>query len=167
MANIDEVDIKYLRGITSCSLSLQGKWLYLLGENGTGKSSFVDALEYFFTGGVQHLQGAQGLSIRDHLHHVDELAENVSVAVRFGGDASYDVVRKGSQNISAVPTNLKGYFDSAASGTFMLRRETLLRFICAVPSNRFEALDALIGIENLEDVELTMNHAQNKRQARV
>ncbi len=167
MVNIDEVDIEYLRGITSCNLSLQGKWLYLLGENGTGKSSFVDALEYFFTGGVQHLQGAQGLSIRDHLHHVDELAESVSVAVRFGGDASYDVVRKGSQNLSAVPANLKGYFDGAASGTFMLRRETLLRFICAVPSGRFEALDALIGIENLEDVELSMKHAQNELQARV
>jgi len=48
MITIKSLSINSLRGIKELNLSLDGKGL-IFGENGTGKSSIVDALEFFFT----------------------------------------------------------------------------------------------------------------------
>lgn len=167
MTTIDEVDVKCLRGITSSSLALNGKWLYLLGENGTGKSSFIDALEYFFTSNVQHLRGIQTVSIVKHLHHVDRRADNMSVTVRFTGSPLCEVSRNGSGLLSPVPEQLKEYFSSASPGTFILRRDQLLRFVCSDPADRFKALDAFIGIGSLDDIELNMKRARDELQGQT
>lgn len=167
MTAIDEVDVKCLRGITSSSLTLNGKWLYLLGENGTGKSSFIDALEYLFTSNVQHLRGIQAVSIVKHLHHVDRRADNMSVTVRFTGSPLCEVSRNGSGLLSPVPEQLKEYFSSASPGTFILRRDQLLRFVCSDPADRFKALDAFIGIGSLDDTELNMKRARDELQGQT
>jgi len=167
MTSIDEIDVNCLRGITSSSLSLDGKWLYLLGENGTGKSSFVDALEYFFTGGVGHLQGSQGISIEKHLHHVNHQTGDMSVRVRFHGNPAFEVTRQGLGTLSSIPEHLSEYFGSASPGTFVLRRERLLNFISAAPADRFRALDAIIGIESLDAIELNMKRARDEMEGRT
>src|SRR5450759_2508011 len=167
MITIDEVDVKCLRGITSSSLALNGKWLYLLGENGTGKSSFIDAIEYLFTGNVQHLQWIQTVSMGRHLHHVDRQVNNMSVAVRFSGSPLCEVSRNGSGMLSSVPEQLKEYFDSASLGTFILRRDQLLRFVCSPPADRFRALDAFIGIGSLDDIELNMKRTRDELQGKT
>jgi energy-coupling factor transporter ATP-binding protein EcfA2 len=167
MITIDEVDVKCLRGITSSNLALNGKWLYLLGENGTGKSSFIDALEYLFTSNVQHLRGIQAVSIVKHLHHVDRRADNMSVTVRFTGSPLCEISRNGSGLLSPVPEQLKEYFSSASPGTFILRRDQLLRFVCSDPADRFKALDAFIGIGSLDDIELNMKRARDELQGQT
>jgi len=167
VTTIDQVDVQSLRGITSSTLALNGKWLFLLGENGTGKSSFIDALEFFFTGSVAHLQGIQSISVGKHLHHVDREAEDMSVAVRFSGSVLREVSRNGSGVLSSVPAQLSDYFASAALGTFILRRDQLLRFVCSQPADRFRALDAFIGLESLDDIELNMKRARDEAQGRV
>lgn len=167
MASIDEIDVSCLRGITSSSLNLDGKWLYLLGENGTGKSSFIDALEYFFTGGVEHLQGRQGISIEKHLHHVNHEVEDTSVTVRFHGSLACEVTRQGLGALGAIPEHLREYFGSALPGTFVLRRERLLDFISSLPADRFRALDSIIGIERLDAIELNMKRARDEMEART
>lgn len=167
MASIDEIDVNCLRGITSSGLHLDGKWLYLLGENGTGKSSFIDALEYFFTGGVGHLQGTQGISIERHLHHVNHDVDDMSVTVRFHGNPTCEVTRQGLGTLSPIPERLSEYFGSASLGTFILRRERLLDFISAAPADRFRALDAIIGIESLDAIELNMKRARDEMEGRT
>ena len=48
---IKNIEINAFRGIPDIlKLNLQGNSLLLYGENGTGKSSIVDAIEFFFTG---------------------------------------------------------------------------------------------------------------------
>ncbi|MHB8071196.1 MAG: AAA family ATPase [Candidatus Cryosericum sp.] len=167
MASIDEIDVNCLRGITSSSLHLDGKWLYILGENGTGKSSFIDALEYFFTGGVEHLQGTQGISIEKHLHHVNHSVGDMSVTARFHGNPACEVTRQGLGSLSPIPEDLNEYFESALPGTFVLRRKRLLDFISAAPADRFRALDAIIGIESLDAIELNMKRARDEMDART
>lgn len=167
MASIDEIDVNCLRGITSSSLHLDGKWLYVLGENGTGKSSFIDALEYFFTGGVKHLQGTQGMSIERHLHHVNHELGDMSVTIRFHGNPACEVTRRGLGPLNPIPESLSEYFGSASLGTFVLRRERLLDFISAAPADRFKALDAIIGIESLDATELNMKRARDNMEGQA
>jgi len=52
---IKKIRIHGFRGIPDLELELDGKNLLLRGENGTGKSSIVDAVEFFFSGKISHL----------------------------------------------------------------------------------------------------------------
>ena len=53
------------------TLRFNGKSIALFGENGTGKSTFVDALEQILTGRVSTLDGrAQGISSQEHGRHI-------------------------------------------------------------------------------------------------
>ena len=57
MSRIEFAQIQNFRGVRSLNIRLDEKNLLLLGENGTGKSSVVDALEFFFTGQVEKYSG--------------------------------------------------------------------------------------------------------------
>src|SRR6266852_1242691 len=71
MPKISRLDVRGLRGILSQrSLIFDGKSLLLFGENGTGKSSFVDALERLLLGRVSTLDGRAGLSSERHGPHI-------------------------------------------------------------------------------------------------
>jgi recombinational DNA repair ATPase RecF len=52
---IKTIDIRAIRGITNLELNLNEKNLIIHGENGTGKSSIAEAIEFFFTGTVSHI----------------------------------------------------------------------------------------------------------------
>ena len=57
---IKNISITGLRGIKdSISLPLNEKSILLYGDNGTGKSSISDAIEWFYTDRVSHLSGSE------------------------------------------------------------------------------------------------------------
>ena len=58
MLRIKRLKAKWFRGIVETELEFDGKSLILFGENGQGKSSFVDALEFLFKGQVSYLEEA-------------------------------------------------------------------------------------------------------------
>lgn len=161
MTTIDAIDIRGIRGIRQCSLDVAGKWLYVWGENGVGKSSLVDAIEYFFTGHVQSLGGAQSLSLIKHLHHVDIDPSQMSVSIGFRDPATV-VVRNQSGYVSAVPVELEDCFRSASRGTFILRRAQLLHFIYDKPSERFSDLEGIMGVQDLDETEKNMQRVSAK-----
>jgi len=53
---VKNISINALRGIPELSLDLNGKNQAIRGDNGTGKTSLVDAIEFFFTGSISSLQ---------------------------------------------------------------------------------------------------------------
>ena len=80
---IKTMNIHAFRGIPDLELELNGKSAIVRGENGTGKSSIVDAIEFFFTGRVSHLEGVRGLSLRRHGPHVRYNPEDVRIGITF------------------------------------------------------------------------------------
>lgn len=57
---INNISIKGIRGAKNAfNLPLGGKSALIYGDNGTGKSSISDSLEWFFTDKVEHLAGAE------------------------------------------------------------------------------------------------------------
>ena len=78
---LKSICIHAFRGIPDLELQLDGKNLLLKGDNGTGKSSIVDALEFFFTGTVSHLEEAQGISVGKHAPHVDFKRKDVKISI--------------------------------------------------------------------------------------
>jgi recombinational DNA repair ATPase RecF len=151
---IKNINIKAFRGIPDLELELDEKSLLVKGDNATGKSSIVEAIEFFFTGKISYLEGVQGLSLQQHGTHVNFSPNDVKVEITFNpGTVS---VRRTFKTPPATPEFLKDFLKTAQSGSFILRRSQILEFIMSQPAERFRAIGSIIGIEKLDSVELQM-----------
>src|SRR5947208_2576015 len=85
MRRIRRLDVQGFRGICpKVSLLFEAKSLLLFGENGTCKSSFVDALEKVLTGKVSTLDGrAVGLSSDRHGPHIRSAHHPTEITIVF------------------------------------------------------------------------------------
>jgi len=164
---IKAIDIHAFRGIPSLFLELDGKNLLVLGENGSGKSSIVDAIEFFFRGSLSHFEGeaTQTLSLRRHVPHKNFTTDDVKIEITFnpGGVALSRTFR----DEPSPPKEFKEYFQIAKRGTFILRRSQILRFIYCKPADRFQAIASILGIESLDEIELTLKRVYDQLRGNV
>ncbi|MBC8525892.1 MAG: DUF2813 domain-containing protein [Candidatus Cloacimonetes bacterium] len=154
MQKIKNLKIKCFRGIIERDLPFEGKSIVLFGENGHGKSSFVDALEFFFKGNVPYLDEAQTTSTVRHVPHISYKKKDCKVETEFlQGDVK---VYRTFQDVPQLPNHLESYFKLGSTTPFILRRKYLLDFIVSQPAPRYAQLAALIGITELDNIELIM-----------
>ncbi len=165
MLRIKNLKAKCFRGIVETSLEFDGKSIILFGENGQGKSSFVDALEYLFKGQVSYLEEAQATSTSRHVPHIASDKKNCEVEIEFQDGSK--IIRNFRQGISQIPIHTQSYFEQGAESPFILRRKYLLDFILAQPAPRYERLAALIRISDLENVELSLMRKRDQLKEEV
>lgn len=151
---VESLEIHGIRGIKHAALELRGRSLCLLGENGSGKSSLVDAIELLFTGNIGHLTGVRTLSTRTHGKHVDVSEQEARVSAVFRSPSGS--VARGLSGAATVDPALGEVFGALAEGGFILRRSHLLQFILTAPAERSRAMEVLMGIQDLDKVELTL-----------
>jgi hypothetical protein len=162
---IKKINIKAFRGIPDLELELNGKSLLLRGENGTGKSSIVEAIEFFFTGKVSHLEGVQGLSLKRHGPHVNFKPDDMDVGIIFNpGNIS---LNRNFTSAPSPPDQFNDYFQITQKGTFILRRSQILEFIMSQPAERYRAIGSIIGLEALDKVELEMKRLRDELAGKV
>jgi len=162
---IKKINIKAFRGIPDLELKIDGKSLLLRGENGTGKSSIVDAIEFFFTGIVSHLVGVRGLSLRRHTPHVNFGPDDVNIIITFNpGNIS---LNRNFSSEPSPPEEFKDYFQITQKGSFILRRSQILEFIMSQPAERFRAIGSIIGVEQLDNVELEMMRLHDELEGKL
>ncbi len=159
MPRIKTLSVRCFRGIRDTTLPFDGRSVVLLGENGSGKSSFVDALEFFFTGRVGHLEGAQAISTHKHAPHIRFSRDDAMVEVEFERPAG--AVSRTFRGFSSIPPALQQYVELGRNSKFILRRKQLLDFILAQPAPRYQQLAAIIGIGDLDKVERTLMRARD------
>ena len=164
---IKAIDIHAFRGIPDLELELNGKSLLVKGENGTGKSSIVEAMEFFFTGKLSYFEGegTKTLSLRRHVPHKNFGENDANIKITFNPD-SVSLCRT-FENQPSPPKQFGNYFQVAQRGTFILRRMQILKFITSTPSNRFRAIASIIGIEPLDDAELEMKRLYEELDAGI
>lgn len=165
MLRIKNLKAKWFRGIIETSLEFDGKSIILFGENGQGKSSFVDALEYLFKGQVSYLEEAQATSTSRNVPHIVSDKKNCEVEIEFQDGSK--IIRNFRQGISQIPTHIQSYFQQGVESPFILRRKYLLDFILAQPAPRYERLAALIRISDLENVELSLMRKRDQLKEEV
>ncbi len=151
---IKAINIHAFRGVPDLNLELDGKSLLLQGENGTGKSAIVEAIEFFFTGKISHLEGIRGISLQRHGPHVNFEPDDVSVGITF--DPGSISLNRTFASAPSPPDQLKDYFQITQKGTFILRRSQILEFIMSQPADRFRTIGSIIGVEPLDEIELEM-----------
>lgn len=160
MSKIKRLTANNFRGVIQESLDLDGNSVVILGENGTGKSSFIDALEFHFTGKVSHLEGAQGVSTTRHAPHILVGEGETSVTIEFAKNNL--ITTRTLDGGIEIPDELKSLHAQGSSATFILRRKNLLDFILAQPAPRYEQLAAIIGVDELDKTERSLMQTRDE-----
>ena len=149
---IEGIEIESFRGIRRLSLPLEGRNLIVVGENGSGKSSIVDAIEYFFTGGIQHLEGRA--DVKKKMSVPNLMGGVPRVTMRLGdGSSTKEVSRVYGRRDEGIPAAMRPFFERAARRPLVLRRHQILAFINARDSGRYEQISELVGLGDLDEAE--------------
>ena len=128
-----------------------GDSLAVYGDNGTGKSTIADALEWYFTGEIEFLRH-EG---RQHaVRHVggDDIGVT-SVDVITNGTLGGKVVFPDERNPEA--------FQHIRQETFLLRGRTLADFINKTKTEKWKALVEILGLDAIESVREDLQRTRN------
>lgn len=154
---INKIEIDGIRGIQSkLELPLNGKSIVLYGDNGTGKSSISDSVEWFYTNRVTHL-ASEEIDLKDALRNVNKTEdENSSVSMSFIKSSSLDSERKltskkGKLNVELTNTSdpFKEYLTNSESENLLLRYQYLTNFINNTKGDKLKYLSDIIGYSDV------------------
>lgn len=167
---IKSLRIRGLRGVKEeMTLPLAEKSIVIYGDNGTGKSSITDAVEWFYYGKIAHLSneeiGKQGLEALRNFCLPDE--KDCLLEVNYS-DSSLDC----SKHIQVKKSALKSEYDNknAAFADFLkasekeniiLRYNQLVRFILSTKSEKLSDLSDIIGYAEVTNVRSVLKKALN------
>jgi len=164
---IDRVELSWFRGAGESSILDAGsKSVVVYGDNGSGKSTFVDGVEYITRNGrVCHLQHEYSGSYQEKgvRNTSTPSEENSRSAIHFvdGSSICADVKPDGSFTISSDSADLKVAIQNWNVETHILRQDEVSRFIHYTKGEKYSALLPLLGLSNLEQA------AENLRQLRL
>ena len=129
----------------------KGDSLAVYGDNGTGKSTIADALEWYFTGEIEFLrhEGRQ--------HAVRHVAGDDS------GATSVDVITNGSLGGTVVFPDERNpdAFQHIRQETFLLRGRTLADFINKTKTEKWKALVEILGLDAIESLREDLQRTRN------
>ena len=141
---LNEIEIKSFRGIENFILDFDNKSLVLVGENGSGKSSIVNAFEFLFTGKVESLS-SRYIKQKESLVHLGDEKSDLLVSAKIGDETITRTLKKAPEDNDIV--------NDFKNGSFLLNRQKLLSFINNTPKGRHDRINSLIGFEDLNKIE--------------
>lgn len=146
MLRLKTLKIKNCRGVRNGpDLNFERGGVLLCGDNGTGKSSYIDAIEKVLTGNCKPLEGVQGISWANHAPHIQSRT-NPEIELMIGdGNTNHTITL--NQNIFDLPQQVQQFVKSAKDCPFLLRRKTILEFVNSQPKDRYIALEEFLKLE--------------------
>ncbi|HEX9667812.1 MAG TPA: AAA family ATPase [Thermodesulfobacteriota bacterium] len=173
---IKNIEIKALRGIReNLNLSLdKAKSILLYGDNGSGKSSITDSLEWFYTGRVEHLSreeiGTGGINALRNIFLPED--EDAYINLEFS-DSNLNSLKKLSLQRSKLSSEYSNetskfndYLEASQKENLILRYKDLLRFILSTKTEKLNEISQIIGfseVTRIKDVfKKTVNSLKNE-----
>jgi DNA repair exonuclease SbcCD ATPase subunit len=165
MIKIKSLKIKGLRGIKEeLTLDPDKNSLLLYGENGSGKSSITDAVEWFYTNRIAHLVseeiGRSGLEALRNIFLKNE--EEGAIAVeftdnRFDSERSIFYKKESLQSrVSNSSETFKEYLKESQEENLFLRHRNLVDFILVSKKEKLDTLSGIIGFSEVSKVRDTL-----------
>ncbi len=130
----------------------KGDSIVVYGDNGTGKSTIADALEWYFTGAIELL------SHEGRQHAVRHMGGDGD------GGTSVEVVTNGALGGKVVfPDERQAEaFHALRRETFLLRGRTLADFINKTKTEKWKALVEILGLDAIESLREDLQRARNE-----
>lgn len=162
---IQSLKIKGLRGFKEdFSLELKDRSILIYGENGSGKSSIVDALEWFYYNRVEHLSQEEiGRGGLDALRHFQlEPDEAGTLALEFSDttvNSAKEIFYK-KDSLKSLYSNstdeFNRYLEDSQKENLVLRHKDLLTFIQGSKKEKMDQLAKIIGFSELTSIRDTL-----------
>lgn len=123
----------------------------IFGENGTGKSTIVDALECVGSGSTAFLNDWKvGAKKTSYIPTLGKALTDVNISLEFGGQTYNAKINAKSVQLCDTPNRPK---------TKVLRRKSLQAFIDADPAQRYKEVASFLDIPQIEASEITLRQA--------
>lgn len=137
-----------------------GKSVLIYGDNGSGKSSFADAFEWFYYDKVKHLTSEEidikGITALRNAFLPDD--QDAYFDLRFS-DSKYDSKKrlffkksKLTSEHSNASQDFKDYLNASLKENLILRYKDLLRFILSTKAEKLEEISQIIGFSEVSKV---------------
>lgn len=150
---IIRLSMQAFRGVpTTLEIQLDGRSMALYGENGTGKSTVADALEWYFTNRIELLSHEGREHAIRHLGAAPDSATTVTVETT--GELGGTIVHPARGSSKAR--------DVGSQETFLLRGRTLADFINKPKAKKWQAIAEILGLEAVDQLRLDLQRARNE-----
>lgn len=171
---IKQLNIKGIRGIQKpLTLNLSGQSILIYGENGSGKSSISDSMEWFFNDEVKHLSGEE-IDLKEalrnsHLSKTDESFVEIEFTKSELNSTKSLKFRK--DRLAASSTNdsiaLKNYLSQTQKENIILRHHLLTEFIDKTKGNKLKILSDVIGFSEVNKAKDILKRSYNSIKAEI
>lgn len=144
---IKQLSIACFRGATcpvEFDFEISKPAIVIFGENGTGKSTIVDTLDFICNGEIGSLKDRSSTRPREHLPSLNSDHMDLNVSIIFGGNTWEAKLDGGSPNITGP---------EGRPSARILRRSKILQVINEQPKQRYEALRSFIAVPGIEKSE--------------
>ena len=154
------VEINCLRGIKNLKLDFNGKNSVIYGDNGTGKSGVIDAIDFLIKGEITRLSGigSKNLSLDKHGKYVTESIDNswVKAVVKLPDyDESIEIMRylKDPNKLVCDPKYSAEFEEIgklAELRAHYLSRREILQVINSTDQDRAKNIEKLLNLYSLD-----------------
>lgn len=153
---INEINLKGIRGTKDMlKLPLNGKSALLYGDNGTGKSSISDSLEWFFTDKVEHLSSLE-IDLKEALRNAKiDASVKSEVALFFTNnkvDATKNIYYKKTKLVSDfnnTSEDFTKFYTDTKKENLILRFKNLTNFVDNTKTEKLKYLSEIIGFSEV------------------
>lgn len=153
---INEINLKGIRGTKyTLKLPLNGKSALLYGDNGTGKSSISDSLEWFFTDKVEHLNSLE-IDLKEALRNAKiDTSETSYVTLSFTNnkvDATKSIYYKKTKLLSEFNNSSEDFtkfYTDTKKENLILRFKNLTNFVDNTKTEKLKYLSEIIGFSEV------------------
>jgi hypothetical protein len=179
MIRVDSITITEFRGIRDLTLNFKDRNFAVCGPNGTGKSGVVDALEFVLTGNVSRLsgEGRGDISLKQHGPHVDIRNSpgraHVKATITIPSLGKTVAIRrtvKTPTRLQVTPSDpavLEVLRQVQGHPEIVLSRREVIRYVIATPGDRAKEVQALLHLDQVEDVRINLQKIANDCQRQL
>ena len=156
MMKINKIDLSWFRGAAaSIILNTRNRSVVIYGSNGSGKSSFVDGMEYMLGDGkIEHLvseySGTRQINGIRNTHAPDDEVSKVNIKFDDNSVISGELDKEGKFTRVSNPSEFEDEISSWNIGSIILRQDELARFVIKTKSKKYQEIFPLLGLAELE-----------------
>ncbi len=161
---IEKITLNRFRGATATTevtFDPNKAVVIVFGENGSGKSSIADAIDFVFNQASGSLGDRSSTRPKDHLPAIGHSAKEIKVEIVYGGRTW-----TGKFTGAKIQVNEQSNLPADLPVAHVLRRSRLLNLIEASPAERYKQLQNFIDVEAVEHSEQALRDAV-REQART
>ena len=153
MMKINNLRLKGFRGVRKeLNIPLNGKSIVFYGDNGTGKSSITDSIEWFFYNKIEHLSSTEinlKSATRNYFAPKEEKTEVEFNFTNNSLDASKGFLSNDAPKFSRTDENFKKFINDTQKENFILRNCDLGNFVLSPKGKKLEELLDIIGFSEV------------------